>query len=307
MPEFNAGSTIHDVLRDCREGRDLLYKHGYDVGDGFVDVLSHYESLRDAAREGRLRDLRRLINELNSVCGTRGGRGVEQSAGQGLGDKPEQAGHTIPRAAAADRPESEAPRAARSGPDPGPDEDEPPRPVTAVGLFAADEEAERAIGRLMQDRFSSEQIGYLEPGDLRKAGNPAEGAVKGVVLGGVAGAIIGALLPAIAYGISSGFGALLEGGAIVPMLIGVVLGGSILGVVGGLFGAEAKSEDDLYFIEEAESGRVLVSVEVTERAAEKRAIELMRECHALEVDSLGTARFHARLRHPQLHAHGDTG
>jgi len=307
MPEFNAGSTIHDVLRDCREGRDLLYKHGYDVGDGFVDVLSQYESLRDAAREGRLRDLRRLVDELNSVCGTGDGRGVEQSAVQGLGEKREKAGDTIPRAAAPDRPDNEAPEAARSGPDPVPDEDEPPRPVTAVGLFATHEEAGRAIGRLMQEGFSSEQIGYLEPGDLRKTRNPAEGAVKGVVLGGVTGAIIGALLPATAYWISSGFGALLQGGAIVPMIIGVVLGGSILGVVGGLFGAEAKSEDDLYFIEEAESGRVLVSVEVTERAAERRAIELMRECHALEVDSLGTARFHARLRHPQLHAHSDTG
>jgi hypothetical protein len=45
----------------------LLYRHGYDVGDGFVDVLSQYQSLEEAHRAGRLRDLSELLKGLNSV------------------------------------------------------------------------------------------------------------------------------------------------------------------------------------------------------------------------------------------------
>lgn len=49
------------------DGRDLLYRHGLNLGDGFVDALSQYESLEEAAREGRLRDLEGLISALNNA------------------------------------------------------------------------------------------------------------------------------------------------------------------------------------------------------------------------------------------------
>jgi hypothetical protein len=67
MPEarFTADSTIRDVVEGSEEGRRLLFEHGYDVGNGFVDVMSQYQSLRDAARGGRLRDVPSLLDELN--------------------------------------------------------------------------------------------------------------------------------------------------------------------------------------------------------------------------------------------------
>ena len=68
MPEFGPESTIRKVIEECPEGRRLLYDHGYDVGDGFVDVLSQYQSLRDAGWGGRLRHLEGLLAELNSGC-----------------------------------------------------------------------------------------------------------------------------------------------------------------------------------------------------------------------------------------------
>ena len=68
MPDFGPESTIRRVVEDCPEGRRLLYDHGYDVGDGFVDVLSQYQSLRDARRGGRLRDVEGLIEALNRGC-----------------------------------------------------------------------------------------------------------------------------------------------------------------------------------------------------------------------------------------------
>ncbi len=66
MAEFTWDSTIREVVERRRDsGRRLLYEHGYDVGNGFVDTLSQYQSLRDAARAGRLRDVEGLLEALN--------------------------------------------------------------------------------------------------------------------------------------------------------------------------------------------------------------------------------------------------
>ncbi|HKF16927.1 MAG TPA: hypothetical protein VKF14_07035 [Candidatus Dormibacteraeota bacterium] len=62
---FTPDSTIREVLEGSEAGRQLLYEHGYDVGNGFVDVLSQHQSLRDAARAGRLRNMDALLKALN--------------------------------------------------------------------------------------------------------------------------------------------------------------------------------------------------------------------------------------------------
>lgn len=49
------------------KGGEVLRKHGYDVGEGFVDVLSQYQTLEHAAQTERLRDLEGLLKELNSA------------------------------------------------------------------------------------------------------------------------------------------------------------------------------------------------------------------------------------------------
>ena len=63
--KFTPDSTIREVLERNKAGRKLLYEHGYDVGNGFVDVLSQHQSLRDAARAGRLRNMDALLETLN--------------------------------------------------------------------------------------------------------------------------------------------------------------------------------------------------------------------------------------------------
>jgi hypothetical protein len=65
MAELTPDSTIRQVLEEREAGRRLLYHHGYDVGSGFVDALSQYQSLREAARSGRLRDVEGLLKALN--------------------------------------------------------------------------------------------------------------------------------------------------------------------------------------------------------------------------------------------------
>jgi hypothetical protein len=65
---FGPDSKIRDVLAGLGErGREVLRKHGYDVGEGFVDVLSQYQTLEHAWRTERVRDLKTLVAELNSA------------------------------------------------------------------------------------------------------------------------------------------------------------------------------------------------------------------------------------------------
>jgi hypothetical protein len=65
---FGPHSKVREVVETLGDrGRDLLLKHGYDVGEGFIDVLSQYQTLEHAARTERLRDLHGLLKELNSA------------------------------------------------------------------------------------------------------------------------------------------------------------------------------------------------------------------------------------------------
>lgn len=68
MPDaFGPQSKVRDVVAGLGDrGRDLLRRHGYDVGEGFVDVLSQYQTLEHASRTERLRDLNGLMAELNT-------------------------------------------------------------------------------------------------------------------------------------------------------------------------------------------------------------------------------------------------
>ncbi len=69
MPErFGPESKVRQVVEALGErGRELLRSHGYDLGEGFVDVLSQYQTLETAARGDRLRDLEGLLRELNQT------------------------------------------------------------------------------------------------------------------------------------------------------------------------------------------------------------------------------------------------
>jgi hypothetical protein len=64
---FGPRSKVREVVETLGDtGRELLKKHGYDLGEGFVDVLSQYQTLEHAARTERLRDLDGLLKELNA-------------------------------------------------------------------------------------------------------------------------------------------------------------------------------------------------------------------------------------------------
>ena len=65
---FGPHSKVREIVQTLGDrGRELLRQHGYDLGEGFVDVLSQYQTLEHAARTERLRDLGGLLTELNSA------------------------------------------------------------------------------------------------------------------------------------------------------------------------------------------------------------------------------------------------
>jgi hypothetical protein len=64
---FDRHSRIRDVLQARPDGRELLLRRGYNLGEGFVDYLSQYQTLEDASREGRLRDVEGLLTALNGT------------------------------------------------------------------------------------------------------------------------------------------------------------------------------------------------------------------------------------------------
>jgi hypothetical protein len=68
VPEqFGPNSKVQSVIATLGDrGLELLRKHGYEVGEGFVDILSQYQTLGHAWRTERLRDLDGLLAELNS-------------------------------------------------------------------------------------------------------------------------------------------------------------------------------------------------------------------------------------------------
>ncbi|HKV86397.1 MAG TPA: hypothetical protein VJT78_00205 [Candidatus Dormibacteraeota bacterium] len=69
MPDpFAPDASIRSIISRLGDrGRDALRRHGYEVGEGFVDVLSQYQTLEHAARTERLRDLDGLLKELNAT------------------------------------------------------------------------------------------------------------------------------------------------------------------------------------------------------------------------------------------------
>jgi len=66
---FTRESKVRDVVDGLGDrGREALLRHGYDIGEGYVDVLSQYQTLEHAARSERLRDLGGLLRELNAAA-----------------------------------------------------------------------------------------------------------------------------------------------------------------------------------------------------------------------------------------------
>ncbi len=152
-------------------------------------------------------------------------------------------------------------------------------PETVVGLFRTRVEAESAMRKLEQAGFTSSDISIITPGRTGEGRWWTKVGI-GLLVGTALGAIIGALLAGIVPGVQP----MMPGNMLLTFLFVAVT----LGLTGGLVGmllamAGSGGGSNLYFEQEIESGRYLVSVS-SETPAE--AHRLLQSAGAMEASPL---------------------
>lgn len=147
-------------------------------------------------------------------------------------------------------------------------------PDTVVGLFRTRSEAERALGKLKDLGFPPDQISLATP----RTGRRGHYGVK-VTVGIVIGTLLGAIVGALATGMVPGVHPLLHGSMVATFALAAVAGAATGGLAGALFSMAAAGDRALYYEQEVEAGRYLVSV-AGPRLAEAR--EVMRQMGAME-------------------------
>jgi len=128
-------------------------------------------------------------------------------------------------------------------------------PDTVAGLFRTRIEAEGALRNLKEAGFGPDQVTLVTP----RAGRHGHYGQK-VLIGIVAGTVLGAILGAIVTGMVPGTHALMPGSVLAIFALAVVAGGATGGVAGGLISMSASGDRGLYYEQEVESGRFLVTV-----------------------------------------------
>jgi heat induced stress protein YflT/ActD protein len=168
---------------------------------------------------------------------------------------------------------------------------------TAVfGIYATQEQVERAIDQLRSAGFRPTDISVLVPENLgtkelahEKHSKAPEGASTGAASGAVLGGVLGWLTGIGALAIP-GLGPFLAAGPIVALLAGVGAGATVGGVTGALIGLgipefEAKRYEGLI-----KSGRILLSVHSDDREWTKRAKAILEATGADDISATAEAK-----------------
>ena len=147
-------------------------------------------------------------------------------------------------------------------------------PDTVVGLFKTRTEADRALGKLKESGFGPDQVTVSTPAYRRRGHYFTK-----VLIGIVVGTLFGALVGAVATGVVPGVHPLAAGNVLATFLF-VAAAGAITGFIAGMLLAMAASGDQaLYYEQEVESGRILITVS---GSALERARDVMRAAGAME-------------------------
>jgi len=126
-------------------------------------------------------------------------------------------------------------------------------PDTVVGLFRTRSEASAGLGKLKEAGFGPDQVSVSTP-SFRRRGRygfkVAAGIVSGTLLGGVVGAIVTGIVP--------GVHPLISGNMVATFAL--VAGAATGGLAGGLLSMSASGDRALFYEQEVESGRFLITV-----------------------------------------------
>lgn len=147
-------------------------------------------------------------------------------------------------------------------------------PDTVVGLFRTRSEAELALRKLKDAGFGPDQATVSAPGRAR----PGHYGLK-VLIGVLIGVGLGAIVGFVVSGMAPGTQPLVHGSKLATFVLAAVTGAATGGVAGALFSMAAAGGGTLYYEQEVEAGRFLVSVVgarlelVRETLAEAGALE----------------------------------
>ena len=128
-------------------------------------------------------------------------------------------------------------------------------PDTVAGLFRTRLEAEKALRNLKWAGFGSDQVSLATPRRARP-GHYGLKVLVGIAIGTVAGALLGALVT----GVVPGAKPLFAGNVVATFLLALVAGAATGAVAGALLSMTASGARGLYYEQEVESGRFLISV-----------------------------------------------
>lgn len=163
-------------------------------------------------------------------------------------------------------------------------------PDTVAGLFRTRSEAEEALRKLEGAGFRRDQLALVTP----RAGRRGHYGLK-VLAGIVAGTLLGALAGALATGMVPGVKPLVAGNVVVTFLFAAAAGAATGAVAGMLVSMAASGDTALYYEQEVESGRFLVSVAGPGLEA---AVAVLRAAGAMEASPVEAPLARPRVEGP---------
>jgi hypothetical protein len=158
-----------------------------------------------------------------------------------------------------------------------------------AALFRTRSEAEEGLRKLKEAGFAEDEVSVA----TARVARPQRYAAK-VAGGVVVGTVVGAIVGAVVAGMMPGIHAMIPGNALATFVFVAVAGGATGGVAGALLSVAASGDTALYYDEEVESGRALVSV-TGPRVAVARALLL--RAGAMEAAPLEAPLHERRRRH----------
>lgn len=145
--------------------------------------------------------------------------------------------------------------------------------TTVLALFKDKRDADAAVRALQSARFDTARVGVVPPGH---AHTPPFGKLAAVGVGGgtIGLGLVGVVLGVATAGLVPGTHPILPGGWFVPLMLGIT--GAATGAVAGLLVSQsAARQHALYYEEEIEAGRTMVTVDTEAgRADDARRILL---------------------------------
>ena len=128
-------------------------------------------------------------------------------------------------------------------------------PETVVGLFRTRSEADGALRKLEEAGFGPDQVSVSTP-RIGRRGHYGLKVLAGILIGTLIGAVVGAVVTGMVPGVHP----LISGNLLATFAFAAVAGAATGGLAGALVSMAASGDRALFYEQEVESGRYLVSV-----------------------------------------------